>query len=147
LASFPTTRLGAKLNVQTQKKGQADMISSDRNRGYLAKLKANPLDLRSHSAQDAAQALYDFIQRHFTPGDECSLLSPTEADLTGVGPHWTVSWEAGPAEWGVLLSLGESMWLTELDLKHDHRPEVLLQRGNGWFAEPYFRFDVGFIER
>ena len=53
---------------------------------------------------------------------------------------------AGPVEWGVLLSLGESMWLTELDLKHDHRPEVLLQKGDGWIAEPYYRFDVGFVE-
>jgi hypothetical protein len=134
------------VNVQPEKKGGSDMISSNLNRGYLAKLKAVPLDLRSLSAQNAAQALYDFIQMLFSPGDECSLLSPAEADLTGVGPYWTVSWEAGPAEWGVLLSLGESMWLTEFDLKHDHRPEVLLQKGAGWIAEPYFSFDVGFIE-
>jgi hypothetical protein len=58
----------------------------------------------------------------------------------------TVSWEAGPAEWGVLLSLGESMWDSEFDLKHDHQPEALLQRGAGWYSEPHFRFDVGFIE-
>jgi hypothetical protein len=99
------------------------VISSHPERAYLAKLKANPLDLRSLSVQDAAQALYDFIQRHFEPGDECSLWSPAEASVRGCGPHWTVSWESGPAEWGVLLSLGESMWLTEFDLKHDHRPE------------------------
>jgi bifunctional non-homologous end joining protein LigD len=33
------------------------------------------------------------------------------------------------------------------DLKHDHRPEVLLERGKGWYTEPWYGFDVGFIER
>jgi hypothetical protein len=47
----------------------------------------------------------------------------------------------------VLLTLGDSMWLTEFDLHHNHRPEVLLQSGQGWYTEPYYRFDVGFIER
>lgn len=49
-------------------------------------------------------------------------------------------------EWGVLLTLGESMWLTEMELSHDHRPEVILRWGNGWYTEPHYRFDVGFIE-
>jgi hypothetical protein len=61
-------------------------------------------------------------------------------------PCWRVSWEAGPVEWGVLLTLGESMWLTELELRYDHRPEVILESGNGWYTEPHYRFDVGFIE-
>jgi hypothetical protein len=38
------------------------------------------------------------------------------------------------------------MWLTELGLGHDHRPEVLLQSGNGWYTEPHYGFDVGFVE-
>ena len=59
---------------------------------------------------------------------------------------WRASWEAGPAEWGVLLPLGESMWLTVLQLGHAHRPEVILQRGDGWYTEPQFRFDVGFVK-
>ena len=122
------------------------MISSDLDRVYLAALQANPLDLRSFNAQAAAQALYAFIQEHFHPGDECSLSSPAEAKTRGCTASWHVSWEAGPAEWGVLLSLGKSMWLTEFDLTHDHRPEVYLQSGNGWYAEPHFRFDIGFIE-
>ncbi len=88
----------------------------------------------------------DFIQQIYEPGDECSLWSPEQAASLGYIRHWRVSWEAGPAEWGVLLTLGESMWLTEFDLSHDHRPEVILQRGNGWFTEPHFRFDIGFIE-
>jgi len=49
-------------------------------------------------------------------------------------------------EWGVLLTLGESMWLQEFGLGYDHRPEVLLQSGDGWYTEPHFRFDIGFVE-
>jgi hypothetical protein len=113
---------------------------------YLAALQAKPLDLRGLTAPDAARALYTFLQKHFDPRDECSLWSPAEAVVRGYGRCWWVSWEAGPVEWGVLLSLGESMWLTELGLEHDGRPEVLLQSGNGWYAEPYHRFDVGFVE-
>jgi len=113
---------------------------------YLAALQASPLDLSRLSAREAARGLFDFIQRHFEPGDECSLWSPAEAEARGYIPFWRVSWESGPVEWGVLLTLGESMWLTELELSYDHRPEVILQRGNGWFAEPDYRFDVGFVE-
>jgi hypothetical protein len=123
------------------------MITSERGRAYLDEFKAMPLDLRRLSAPDAAQALYDFIQIHFEPGDECSLWSPTEADLRGFDLHWRVSWEAGPEEWGVLLSVGESMWDSEFDLRYDHHPEVLLRSGAGWYSKPHFRFDVGFIER
>ncbi len=49
-------------------------------------------------------------------------------------------------EWGVLMSLGESLWLTELEMKYDHRPEVLLRGADGWYTEPYYRFDIGFVE-
>jgi hypothetical protein len=48
-------------------------------------------------------------------------------------------------EWGLLLTLGENMWLTELELRHDHSPEVILQTGNGWYTEAHYRFDGGFI--
>jgi hypothetical protein len=98
------------------------------------------------TAVDAARALYDFIQEHFGAGKECSLWSPQQAAKRGYSQFWRVSWEAGPVEWGVLLTLGESMWLTELELSHDHRPEVILQSGNGWYTEPHYRFDIGFIE-
>jgi hypothetical protein len=94
----------------------------------------------------SAKTLYEFLQTYFEPGDECTLWSPVEAKARGYSPFWRVSWEAGPAEWGVLLTLGESMWLTELGLGHDHRPEVLLQSGNGWYTEPHYGFDVGFVE-
>jgi DNA polymerase Ligase (LigD) len=60
---------------------------------------------------------------------------------------WRVGWEAGLFEWAVLPTLGECTWLSELDLKHEHRLEVLLQSGRGWYSEPWYRFDVGFVER
>ncbi len=122
------------------------MNDCDLDRRYLARLQARPLDLRRLGIEDAARALYDFLQEHFQPGDECSLWSPDEARSLGYPRWWRVSWEAGPVEWGVLLSLGESMWLTELWLKYDHRPEVLLRGAAGWYTESYFRFDVGFVE-
>ena len=109
-------------------------------------LQENPLDLRPYKRHRRARALFDFIQRVYGPGDECSLWTPRQAEDLEYGKYWHVSWEAGPAEWGVLLSLGESMWLTEFELRHDHRPEVLLQSGPGWYSEPYHRFDIGFIE-
>jgi hypothetical protein len=34
---------------------------------------------------------------------------------------------------------------TEWELSHDHRPEVILQSGDGWYTEPHYRFDIGFI--
>ena len=61
--------------------------------------------------------------------------------------QWRVCWEAGPFEWGVLRTLGECMWLSEFDLNYDHRPEVLLERGRGWYSERWFGFDVGFVGR
>ena len=122
------------------------MIPLELDDVYLAKLQAIPLDLRRFSAEGAARALDHFIRQHFAAGDECSLWSPEEAQALGYGRHWRVSWEAGPVEWGVLLTLGESMWLSEYELRYEHRPEVLLQRGKGWYSEPWYRFDVGFIE-
>ena len=122
------------------------MSTSSLDRHLLNHLQANPVDLRRMNAVDAARALYDFIQEHFGAGEECSLWSPKEAKNRGYSQFWRVSWEAGPAEWGVLLTLGESMWLTELDLSHEHKPEILLDSSDGWHTEPYYRFDIGFIE-
>ncbi len=123
-----------------------DLSTAFLDRRFLVQLQENPLDLRSMSAAEAARGLFDFIQQTYGPGDECSLWSPEQAANRGYRPFWRVSWEAGPVEWGVLLTLGESMWLTEFELGHDHRPEVMLQSGYGWYTEPHHRFDIGFIE-
>ena len=123
------------------------MYDCELDRGYLSKLQARPLDLRRMVVGDAARALYDFLQEHFQPGAECSIWSPDEAEALGIPRRWRVSWEAGPVEWGALLSMGQSMWLTEFELRYDHRPEVLLRGADGWYTESYYRFDVGFIEK
>ncbi len=115
------------------------------DRPSLDRLQEKPVDLCPMTAEAAACALYHFIQETYGAGEECSLWSPQQAAKRGYGPFWRVSWEAGPVEWGVLLTLGESMWLTEWELSHDHRPEVVLQRGDGWYTEPHYRFDVGFF--
>jgi len=122
------------------------MNNSFLDRRFLVQLQEKPLDLRRMNAEDAARALYNLIQETYGAGEECSLWSPQQAAKRGYGPFWRVSWEAGPVEWGVLLTLGESMWLTEWELSHDHRPEVILQSGDGWYTEPHYRFDIGFIE-
>ena len=51
--------------------------------GDLAELQAHPLDLRGLRAPDAARTLYEFLQKHFEPGDECLLWSPVEAKARG----------------------------------------------------------------
>src|SRR3974377_1335814 len=122
-------------------------MNNDRpNEGDLAEPQAPALHLRGLAAREAARALYEFLQQRFEPGDECSLWSPVEAKSRGYSSFWRVSWEAGPVEWGVLLALGESMWPQEYELGYEHRPEVLLQSGDGWYTEPHFRFDIGFVE-
>ena len=94
-------------------KGRPNMINCKRNQRSLARLQATPLDLRRLNAPEAVRALFGFLQQHFEPGDECSLWSPAEAKSLGDSAFWRVSWESGPLEWGVLLTLGESMWLQE----------------------------------
>ena len=122
------------------------MINGKRNSRFLARLQAAPLDLRPFEAPEAARRLFGFLQQHFRPGDECSIWTPAEARSRGYSAFWRVSWESGPLEWGALLTLGESLWLRELGLPCDHRPEVLVVCGQGWYTEPHYAFDVGFIE-
>ncbi len=50
---------------------------------FHIQLQENPLDLRCMNTADAARALFDFIQRVYEPGDECSLWTPQQADELG----------------------------------------------------------------
>ncbi len=58
---------------------------------FHIQLQENPLDLRCMNAADAARALFDFIQRVYGPGDECSLWTPRQAEDLGYGKYWHVS--------------------------------------------------------
>jgi hypothetical protein len=117
------------------------------DRRFFIQLQQNPLDLRRVSAADAARAL---VRVHPTSlRSRGRVLIVVAAGSREAGLRSTLACQLGgwAGRMGVLLTLGESMWLTEFDLRHDHRPEVLLQSGQGWYTEPYHRFDVGFIER
>jgi hypothetical protein len=67
---------------------------------------------------------------------------------SGIQPLLACQLGGRPGRMGsaMLLTLGESMWLTEFGLRYGHRPQVILQSGPGWYTEPYYQFDVGFIE-
>ena len=78
------------------------MNTASLDRRFLHPLQENPFDLRRMTAEAAARALYDFIQRTYGAGEECSLWSPEQAAERDYSRCWRVRWEAGPVEWGVL---------------------------------------------
>ena len=82
----------------------------------------------------AAKAFYEamkpvVIAAGQNPDSELYLATPQEANERGYGNNWQVSWEAGPYEWGVVASLS-----------------FLFSRTKGWYTEPYYGFDVCFVE-
>lgn len=86
------------------------------------------------SCGDAAKALYEALKPVVTaygqdPASELCLFDPSEALQRGYGNNWTVSWEAGPSEWGIVAS----SWLYGGPLA-------------AWFTEPHFSFDLTFTE-
>lgn len=81
---------------------------------------------------DAAKALY----KHLTgldAGGDLVLLSPERSDELGYGRVWRVTWEGGPAEWGIILSMSETWSGVTGHLKN-----------RNWYLEPFYSFDVGF---
>ena len=46
-------------------------------------------------------------------------------------------WEAGPHEWGVTASLGGGFGVIKAEWQ---------VRSTPWFLEPYYGFDVGFVD-
>jgi hypothetical protein len=56
---------------------------------------------------------------------EVALFSPEESSARGYGEFWRVMWESGPYEWAIGASF---------DIRSD-----------GWFTEPYYSFDLGFV--
>lgn len=80
--------------------------------------------------EDAAKAFFEALKPVVEmygqdPEIECGLRSPAESEGNG----WQVWWEAGPWEWGIVASLE---WLHNIKA--------------GWFTEPYYSFDVCFVE-
>jgi hypothetical protein len=60
-------------------------MKTARSDRFHIQLQKNPLDLRCMNAADAARALFDFIQRVYGPGDDCSLWTPRQAEELGYG--------------------------------------------------------------
>ena len=75
------------------------------------------------------------------PDIEASLWNPEKARKQGFGNSWSVVWEAGPYEWAVNLSLGESAYASENQSRGE--PEVDLM-ARSWLAEPYNSFILCF---
>lgn len=88
-----------------------------------------------HSPKDAATALHGalvlLMQNHYPdqkPEIECSLWTPAEAAERGYDPQYMVSWEAGPSDWGIMLS------------------ERCHNMPGSWFTEPHYSFDLCFVD-
>ncbi len=106
--------------------GAFDMNTTLQGRGFLSKLQDNPLDLRQLNVADAARAPLTLSMRHSSRATNARRGRPKALRCWAIAPSGA-SVEGGPVEWGALLTLGESMWLTEFELRYDHRPDVKLQ--------------------
>lgn len=114
------------------------------------------LDAREMSPAKAAICLYFALARYIfrsreeggmSPAWELMCLSP-EKEAEHWDHHrpdgvWRVSWESGPIDWAVSVSCGGNPWEKEEDFP------TLKGYGGGareFFTEPYYGFDLCFIE-
>lgn len=114
------------------------------------------IDITHLPAKEAAQKLYEWCcelskKDGQNPEIEVRLLAPDRSKELGYGECWRVMWESGPFEWAVALSNGGTAFGPENnDYSYKKPPEVILWKDGpnegGWFAEPYYSFDIGFIE-
>lgn len=102
------------------------------------------LHLDGLDAKRAAQELYHALVKCAKMAGqsetECILSSPKESEENEYPPHWRVLWESGPSDWGVSLAMGEQPFAEEFGL------EVKGFSTEKWFMEPYWGFDVGFVD-
>lgn len=107
------------------------------------------LDLSEHDdPEDAARALYDYLDDLFDSPDGLYLYDPTEAAAKRDGTAvWTVAYEGGPFEWAQALLAGESLFAREL-AEAGGRPQVVgFYETDDWHAEPYYSFDIQFYAK
>jgi hypothetical protein len=111
-----------------------------------------PLNLKQYkSAETAARKLHAWVceksrELGQDPAIETALWSPEQAAARGYSKSWMVCWESGPYDWAVALSLGSAYTAGETGRYSEPDREVQMLGANGWFCEPYYSFNLSFIE-
>ena len=110
------------------------------------------LDLSKYkSPAGAAKALYKYLvnlanEMGYDGEREVFICNPKQSKERGYSEAWMVSWESGPFEWAVPVSLGSSMFAGELGYSNTNGPEIFAFSEN-WFVEPWYSFDLYFHKR
>lgn len=98
------------------------------------------ISFRGMFAHEAAFWLWRVIALNTHCAWETLLTTPARtAEHFGDSPEWRVCWESGPYQWGIDLSCSESF-------QFDSGPRLTHVLSNAWFLEPYYSFDVNFVE-
>lgn len=108
------------------------------------------MDLSILDTERAAKITYTYcrgLAAHLgqDPDIEVQLLDPDESQQRSYGDGWTVVWEAGPWQWAVYLSSGESLFYGE---KHSEKPDMELDviSSNRYWCEPYNGWSLVFMD-
>jgi len=117
------------------------------------------IDLTKYkTAAGAAKALHKHIcelavKMGQKPEIEVTLFTPEKGEKMGYGKSWRVMWEAGPYQWGFLLSGGSSILSNEIDgpLRRKlgvkaPKPEFNVRGEQSWYTDHHYSFDVGFVD-
>jgi hypothetical protein len=98
------------------------------------------LDLSTYkTTSGAAKALHRHLVANAgglseRPSRDIVLLTPERGEELGYGRFWRIMWEGGPYDWGIEMTGNYTFWgVTGLD------------RTQGFYLEPFYSFDVGFI--
>lgn len=89
-----------------------------------------PLNMEDAVVKAAAVMILRCESDEMDPGWEILTFPPEQTTHEGSG-FWRLCWESGPFEWAC---------------GNDVLPERL-RRGNGWYTEPHFSFDLCYTEK
>ena len=107
------------------------------------------LDLTKYkTAKGAATKLHEFLREKSAalgqnPDIEVFMRQHQDQQGNEQAGRWLVSWEAGPYEWAICLSGGDSMYAAELE-NYSGKTQVKMFGSPHWIAEPYYSFDLVF---
>jgi hypothetical protein len=108
------------------------------------------LDLSKYDLLTAKEVLFAYITAKarawgMNPEIECALWAPGKAAAMGYSRLWHIVWDAGPNAWGINLSLGGQTFRPEGEPWDMDAPEVVMGRPDGWYLQPHYSCDVGFV--